>query len=152
MYGGGVRAEKSRGAILPHPVKFHRDRQPGGGPFNPAGPDEGNRMALTMNMCVVLGYVGQDPTRYEASDSTIFTVATNEPKKDSDESITSWFSCIAWGKNAQAIATKVRKGDLIHIQGRLRQSEYTDRENVVRRVLEFHVQRWSMIQEVKRVR
>lgn len=109
-------------------------------------------MALTMNMCVVLGYVGQDPKYYQASDSAIFTVATNEPKKDSDQGITSWFSCIAWGNAAKAIADKVHKGDLVHLQGRLRQSEYTDREGVVRRVLELHVQRWSMIQEVKRAR
>ena len=60
-------------------------------------------MALTMSTCVVLGYVGQDPKVY-ASGVCTFSVATSEPKKDakdSDDKITSWFSCVAFGKAAR---------------------------------------------------
>ena len=107
-------------------------------------------MAITMNSCVVLGYVGQDPKLYP-SGACILSIATNEPRKDQPENPhTSWFSCVAWGDTAKMMVEKVRKGDLLHVQGRLRQSEYTNDAGHLVKVLELHINRWSRIEETKR--
>ena len=106
-------------------------------------------MAITMNSVVVLGYVGKDPNLF-ASGACTFSVATNEPRKDSDTPVVSWFSCVAWGDTGKMIAERVRKGDLLHVQGRLRQAEYTNNDGQLVKLLELHVARWSRIEEVKR--
>ncbi len=106
-------------------------------------------MAITMNNIVVLGYVGKDPNLFQSGACT-FSVATNEPRKDSDTPVVSWFSCVAWGDTAKMIAERVHKGDLLHVQGRLKQAEYTNKEGHLVTVLELHVARWSRIEEAKR--
>lgn len=108
-------------------------------------------MAITYNTCSVLGYAGRDAEYFENAGCASVSIATSEKPKNGD-TITTWFRVVCWGDQGKDFARVVRKGNLLSVTGRLRDSTYTDRNDVERTVKELHVQRWSCIEEVKRER
>jgi len=79
----------------------------------------------TLNKVLLLGSVGKDPEcRSTPSGANIatFTVATNHRFKGSDGNWTEkteWHSLKAFGRTAELIRDYVKKGDPLHIEGRL---------------------------------
>jgi single-strand DNA-binding protein len=94
---------------------------------------------MTHNQIIIIGYLGRDPEmRYIPSGAGVcsFSVATTEKIKDQD--ITTWFKISAWGKTGENCAHYLKKGSQVYIEGRLRQTEYTDRDGNKRYTLEVN--------------
>ena len=52
-------------------------------------------------------------------------LATDRYSKSADaQSETDWHSVVVWGKTAEALARYVRKGDRVHVTGRLQQHSW----------------------------
>lgn len=95
----------------------------------------------SFNKIVIVGYLGKDvETRYLIDGTAVasFSVATTEKyKKDGEwQEKTLWFKVNVWGKQGEACAQYLAKGAQVFIDGRLSQSEYTDRDGNTRTSLE----------------
>ena len=97
----------------------------------------------SFNKITVVGYLGKDPEiRYMPDGSAVcsFSVATTERKKTRDgdyQDATIWFKVNVWGKQGEACGQYLSKGSMAYIDGRLSQSEYTDRDGNRRTSLEI---------------
>ena len=68
------------------------------------------------------GRVARDPEfKYTATGTALlaFSLAVRDDKRG-DEEATEWVRVACWGEQAKAIAERIRKGDLVYVEGRLR--------------------------------
>jgi single-strand DNA-binding protein len=99
---------------------------------------------MSFNKIILVGNLGRDPElRYTPQGTPVcdFSVATTERRKDaSGEStdVTLWFKVTFWGRQAETASQYLVKGRQVYIEGRLRTSEWTDREGKNRTTLEVH--------------
>ena len=98
----------------------------------------------SFNKIAIVGHLGRDPEiRYTPSGDSIcnFSVATTEKRKDvtgEPRETTTWFRVTAWGRSAEACNEYLAKGAQVFVEGRLRLSEYSDREGNQRTSLEVN--------------
>lgn len=80
---------------------------------------------------MLIGNVGNDPEIKTLPSGHVvarFSLATTETNRKADgtqHKNTQWHSIIAWNSLAQVIENYVRKGALLHIQGKLQYRTYT---------------------------
>ena len=96
-------------------------------------------MSRGVNKVILIGNLGDDPdTRYGASGSAICTIrlATSESWKDKQtgqmQDRTEWHRVKFFGKLAEIAGQYLRKGKQVYIEGSIRSSKYTDKEDVER--------------------
>ena len=84
----------------------------------------------------IIGNLGADPEpRTTPSGDTVvnISVATSEkftPSDGNKHERTEWHRVVAWRKQAEMISENLRKGDQIHIEGKIKTVKYTNREGV----------------------
>lgn len=78
----------------------------------------------TMNRICLMGRLTREPVREGEgkSERTEFTLAHRETF---GRKLTHFFPCTAWGAAARHVAERVRKGDRLLVEGRLRQEAWT---------------------------
>lgn len=94
-----------------------------------------------MNNLMISGNLGKDPELKNLdSGKTVcnFTVADNV-KKDK----TIWWSCVAWGKTAEAIAEYFQKGQKIICVGFVDEREWENKDGEARKTMELNVQKFD---------
>ena len=97
---------------------------------------------MSYNKVTLIGNLGQDPElRYTPSGEAVcnFSLATNERKKDKTgefQDVTTWFRVTLWRNQAENASKYLEKGRSVYIEGRLRLSEWTDRDGNSRQTLE----------------
>ena len=83
-----------------------------------------------INKVFLLGHVGQDPEAKDTQGGASycrFSIATNEVWKDTSgakQERTTWHNVMAWGRQAEVALQYLHKGNLVHIEGRLRNNEW----------------------------
>jgi len=67
-------------------------------------------------------------------------MATKESIKRGNEWVehTEWHSIVVWGNRAEALSKMLKKGSKVTVKGSIRSSEWTDKDNVVRKKFEIH--------------
>ncbi|AUX25142.1 single-stranded DNA-binding protein [Sorangium cellulosum] len=91
-------------------------------------------MAYGINRVILAGNLGADPDlRHTQSGQAVLNLrmATTEPyfdKNGEKKERTDWHSVTLWNKRAEALASILRKGSQILVEGRLQTSSYDDRE------------------------
>lgn len=87
-----------------------------------------------MNKVILLGRLGADPElRHTSGGQSVLQlrVATSERYKDRSgewKERTDWHSCTVWGRRGESLASLIRKGSQILVDGSLRTSSYDDRK------------------------
>lgn len=107
-------------------------------------------MAASLNKALLIGRLGRDPEMRVVADNRSvcnFTLATDARWKDASgtqQEHTDWHRVTVWGRQAELVQQYLRKGSLAWVEGRIRYSEYTDREgqrrwstDVVARTVQF---------------
>ena len=84
---------------------------------------------LTINRVEILGRVGADPriAVAGATRNAKFPVATNEHYKDRSGSLreeTTWHNVTIWQGNKTPAFELIKKGTMVHIYGRIRNTKY----------------------------
>ena len=87
----------------------------------------------TINRVEILGRVGAEPRITNAGSSRIarFPVATNELFKDRGGGLheeTTWHNVAAWPGRSVPAFDDIKKGVMVHVYGRIRNSKYTGPE------------------------
>lgn len=95
-------------------------------------------MKTSKNKITLRGFLGKDPkvTTY-ASEKAVARVslATNDGyKKANGEWVdeTNWHNLVFWGKQASFAELNLKKGMLVEVLGRLKNSSFTDKDGVKR--------------------
>ena len=84
----------------------------------------------SLNKATLIGRLGQDPEvkPIPTSNTTVtkFTIATSDgPSKDPKKpEITQWHRIVAWGKLAETCGTYLKKGSLVHLEGKITTRSY----------------------------
>lgn len=86
-----------------------------------------------MNHVALVGYVGADPTvnaGRNGHEITTFSLAITEKFKNKDGSMierTDWHKIACFGYTAKYVSDYIRKGDLVSVEGKLKNNNYTDK-------------------------
>lgn len=89
---------------------------------------------MSFNKITIVGYLGRDPElRYTPQGTAVckMSVATTERRKNAageQEEYTTWFRVTVWGRQAELANEYLSKGRQVYIEGRLRLTEYADRD------------------------
>lgn len=98
-----------------------------------------------MLKATLIGNLGGDPEmRYSAGGTPLlrFNIATNTRVKDQDGEYrdrTEWVRATVIGQRAENIASYLRKGSRVYVEGRLEARPWTDNQNQIRAGLEVVV-------------
>lgn len=90
----------------------------------------------SVNKVLLLGRLGKDPDlKYTPSGVAVatFSVATNLVWKDQEgnqKDQTDWHRVVAWRKTAEIASNYLKKGNQVHIEGRLQTRSWNDKNNV----------------------
>lgn len=90
----------------------------------------------SVNKVLLLGRLGKDPDlKYTPSGVAVatFSVATNLVWKDQEgnqKEQTDWHRVVAWRKTAEIASNYLKKGNQVHIEGRLQTRSWNDKNNV----------------------
>lgn len=78
-----------------------------------------------MNNITIIGNLGQDPElQYIPSGKAKVKFSVADTRKVGETTETTWHRCIAWGQQAENIASVFSKGDRVIITGRYKTDEY----------------------------
>lgn len=89
---------------------------------------------FSLNEVNLLGNVTNQPELNQTQKGTVMTkfgLATNEGRKKDDgewETTTEFHNCVAFGKTAEIIESKIKKGEKVFIKGKIQSSNYTDKD------------------------
>lgn len=108
---------------------------------------------MSVNKIILIGHVGKDPDmRYSKPGSAVamFSLATNERGARLADGTqlpdsTEWHNIVMFGKNAETAERYIKKGMQLYIEGKMRYREYTDRNQIVRRVAEVYVDNFEFL-------
>jgi single-strand DNA-binding protein len=110
-----------------------------------------------MNITILRGNLARDPELRVVGDRQTsvvnFTVATSREFTKADgtqDKITSFIPCEAWDSGAEAIASTLKKGDLVMIEGSLRNDSW-EKDGVKHSTLKIRVNNFAKITKTKRV-
>lgn len=105
------------------------------------------------NQTTIMGFLGNDPVIHTfqsiaGSKSATFTVAVNKSYIDRQghkQTVTTWFSCVAYNKMADIVAQIAKKGSLVFVQGEMQQNKpYTNKDGIL-------VQSYSLVVDTIRL-
>ena len=99
-------------------------------------------MSRTINRVELLGRVGADPEmRYSQGGTAVTTLrlATDRRRQNGDTEA-DWHSVVCWGKQAEAVAEYVKKGNRVFVAGSLAQNTFETEDGQRRHRTEVHAQ------------
>ena len=90
-----------------------------------------------MNKAILMGRLGRDPElkRTQAGGSVVsVSLATNEREKQGDAwvDVTEWHYVVAFGRTAELMSERLRKGDPVLVDGRMKTRKWTGQDGVER--------------------
>lgn len=112
-------------------------------------------MNALRNKVQLIGNLGMDPevkTLDGGKKLAKMSIATNEQYKNAKgERVTEtqWHNLIAWGKTAEIVEKFLKKGSEVAIEGKLINSNYTDKEGIKRYLTEIEVSEVLMLDSKK---
>jgi single-strand DNA-binding protein len=113
-------------------------------------------MKTMQNSIQLIGRLGADPELVTLSSGTSlakFRVATSEYYKDTNgefQERTEWHPVIAWGKKAEGIAEKFRKGVKVALGGKLTHRSYEAKDGTKRYVSEIVLREITLLESRKK--
>jgi single-strand DNA-binding protein len=103
-----------------------------------------------LNKSILTGRLTKDPELKEIPGDKklcLFSIACNMKYKDND--LSNYFDCEAWNKAGEIINAYVKKGDLVAIDGRLKQDRWTDEQGNKRSKIVVIVEHFRLMSSKK---
>ncbi|MBK6484541.1 MAG: single-stranded DNA-binding protein [Chitinophagales bacterium] len=91
-----------------------------------------------VNKVILVGHLGKDPEVNHLEGGLVvakFSLATSEAYNDKSGNRveqTEWHNIICWRKLAETAEKYLKKGSAIYLEGKIKSSSYTDKENIKR--------------------
>ena len=99
-------------------------------------------MSRTINRVELLGRVGTDPEmRYSQGGTAVTTMRlATDCRRQNGDTEADWHSVVCWGKQAEAVAEYVQKGNRVFVAGSIAQNSYETEDGQRRHRTEVHAQ------------
>lgn len=94
------------------------------------------------NRIILMGRLVADPELRQTQTGLSvcrFRIAVDRFAKQGEERKADFISCVAWRQTADFISRWFAKGQLIHIEGRLQNADYTDKNGIKHYAMEVQV-------------
>ncbi|HUM45471.1 MAG TPA: single-stranded DNA-binding protein [Chitinophagales bacterium] len=104
-----------------------------------------------INKVILVGYLGKDPEVNHLEGGVVvakFSLATTEVYNDKNgnrQEQTEWHNIVCWRKSAEIAEKYLKKGNAIYLEGKIRTSNYMDKENIKRYRTEIIAETFSML-------
>ncbi|MBC7693616.1 MAG: single-stranded DNA-binding protein [Methylotenera sp.] len=112
-----------------------------------------------VNKIILMGRLGADPIQRETKSGlpvVHFPLATARKVKDGSGALddegerivneeTQWHRVVAWGKQGEACAQHLKKGQAVFVEGNLRSRKYEGKDGTSRMSFEVHVENISFL-------
>jgi single-strand DNA-binding protein len=109
-----------------------------------------------MNLVILRGNLARDPELRTVGEKQVsvvnFTVATSREftkANGTQDKVTSFIQCEAWDSGAETIASTLKKGDLVMVEGSLRNDSW-EKDGVKHNTLKVRVNNFAKIAKNKR--
>ena len=106
------------------------------------------------NTVLLTGRLTRDPElKYTASGTAMcrFSLAVNrrykDPKSGEWKDDTTFVNCVIWREAGERVGKAVKKGAPVHVEGRLRSYDYTDKEGNKRSGIEVEARRVQILEK-----
>lgn len=77
----------------------------------------------------MIGRIGGDlELKTTQSGRSVLEFSLADTEKVNDKEITTWINCVVWEKRAENISRFSRKGDMIFVEGKIRNEKYQDKD------------------------
>ncbi len=97
------------------------------------------------NSATIIGHVGRDPeTRFTPDGKGICKFSIAYTRKGKEER-TTWFNCVAFGKQGEVIQQYVSKGAALMVSGPVELEEWTDKDGGKRSSLVLTVREFALL-------
>lgn len=109
-------------------------------------------MSTFINVVQLIGRLGSDvdvKTTTQGVKVANVRLATNEYSKNSQDewvATTYWHNLVFWGKHAEKLEKRSKKGTRILVQGSLAYRQYTDINNIKREITDIRVQQFMVLE------
>ena len=103
-------------------------------------------MSISFNKVIMVGRTTRTPEVKMSAELTkvvTFDLAVSRSFGDGE---TDFFNCVAFGKTAETIATYVKKGDLILVEGRLEIDKWVDKSGINREKPKIYVSSFRFLE------
>jgi len=106
----------------------------------------------SVNKVLLIGHIGSEPKTVQTKNGgTIanFSVATSRFYKDGQNNSveeTEWHRIVVFGRSAE-YASKLKKGGLVFVEGRLNTTKYTDKDGVERTQTKIVAEKLSSLEK-----
>jgi single-strand DNA-binding protein len=90
-------------------------------------------MSNNVNKYICIGYLTADPvfrTTHSGGQIATFRIAINESwrtRQGEPQQLTTFLQVAVWGKPAERVAEFYRKGALVYVEGKIRQTKYENK-------------------------
>lgn len=76
------------------------------------------------------GRLTREPNQNTVNNTTVvsFSIAVNTTKKENDNYVADFYNVSIWGKPAEFILPRIRKGSLVQVYGSLQLGEFQDKK------------------------
>lgn len=102
-----------------------------------------------INQCTIVGRLVADPeTRQTQMGKAICSIRVAVDRKGREKE-TDFFSCTAFGQQADALAEYAQKGRLIGIVGKIQLDQYTNKEGVKQQSVKIMIDNWQLLDSRK---
>lgn len=101
---------------------------------------------MNYNRVILGGRLTRDPElRYIQSGTAVVELGIAINRKWGEKEETCFVDCTAWGKTGETIAKFLKKGDPIHLEGRLTFDSWTDKQGQKRSKLKVTVDQFQFV-------
>lgn len=93
----------------------------------------------TINRATVCGRLGQEPDfRMTQNNKSVCNLSIATSEKQQDKEVTEWHRCVIWGKYAEVCRDRLRKGDEVLVEGKLKTRVWEDKQGKKNYTTEIH--------------
>lgn len=109
-----------------------------------------------INKVTLIGHVGQDPETRTLENGTQvgrFSLATSDSYKDKSGewvNTTEWHNVVVWRELAERAQTKIKKGSLVFVEGKISSRKYTDKDGVEKTVTDIVANTFRLLEKRER--
>lgn len=103
-------------------------------------------MAISYNKVILIGRTTRVPEIKMSAELTKIVTFDLAVSRSFGDRETDFFNCVAFGKTAETIATYVKKGDLILVEGRLEIDKWVDKSGINREKPKIYVSSFRFLE------
>ena len=109
----------------------------------------------SVNKVMLIGNLGSDPELKSTNSGTtyaLFNLATTVEWENADGKTgerTDWHRIVVWGRLAEKCSNMLRKGSLVHIEGKLQTRSWQDNDGVTKYITEIVAQNITSLDSMR---